>query len=272
MASGGRTGNPWYLFWIVFLLGMDLYYSALPTPTVKDSNKVDVCPNNETEWQKASKRLNCTDIASNTKNRYHCLPVRNLTTLMEFCYNKTRPLVTSGGCMTYVPESNAMYKLNCSTFGYGCPDIHYFSDEIYAFPKCSNINPITRCYVADSFCPLTPAIEGKTTASEFLSIISVLYVLIILFVAGIVGLILYKNRKGKKEDGKTKDGEKKHKKIEISHRRGIMVGCAHAGKTTLLRRLENIQFAKLKNEVKSTEMADIYVNMFEVSEDKEKIE
>lgn len=126
--------------------------------------------------------------------------------------------------------------------------------------------------------------------------------LIILFVAGIVGLILYKNRKGKKgiiyhvlmkllfflfpmsllvfsqvtifqiEDGKTKDGEKKHKKIEISHRRGIMVGCAHAGKTTLLRRLENIQFAKLKNEVKSTEMADIYVNMFEVSEDKEKIE
>lgn len=132
MASGRRTGFPWYMFWIVLLLGMDLYCSALPTPTEKYSNKVDVCPNNKTEWQKASKRLNCTDIASNTKNRYHCLPVKDLTTLMEFCYNKTRPRVTSGGCMTYVPKSNDMYQLNCSTFDYGCPDILYFSDEIYA--------------------------------------------------------------------------------------------------------------------------------------------
>lgn len=61
-------------------------------------------------------------------------------------------------------------------------------------------------------------------------------------------------------------------KIDISHIRCIIVGCAHAGKTTFLRRLENTQFEKLKNEVKSTEMADIYVNMFEVSEDRETIE
>lgn len=73
-------------------------------------------------------------------------------------------------------------------------------------------------------------------------------------------------------------GEKKlreflrKEKIDISHIRCIIVGCAHAGKTTFLRRLENTQFEKLKNEVKSTEMADIYVNMFEVSEDRETIE
>lgn len=65
-------------------------------------------------------------------------------------------------------------------------------------------------------------------------------------------------------------GEKKLKeflrkeKIEISHTRCIIVGCARAGKTTFLRRLENTQFDKLKNEVKTTEMADIYVNLFEV--------
>lgn len=80
------------------------------------------------------------------------------------------------------------------------------------------------------------------------------------------------------EDGKTKVGEKKlreflgKEKIDISHIRCIIVGCARAGKTTFLRRLENTPFAKLKNEVKSTEMADIYVNMFEVSEDRETIE
>lgn len=73
-------------------------------------------------------------------------------------------------------------------------------------------------------------------------------------------------------------GEKKlreflrKEKIDISHTRCIIVGCARAGKTTFLRRLENTQFEKMKTEVKSTEMADIYVNMFEVSEDRETIE
>lgn len=73
-------------------------------------------------------------------------------------------------------------------------------------------------------------------------------------------------------------GEKKlreflrKEKIDISHIRCIIVGCARAGKTTFLRRLENTPFEKLKTEVKSTEMADIYVNMFEVSEDGETIE
>lgn len=65
------------------------------------------------------------------------------------------------------------------------------------------------------------------------------------------------------EDGKTKVGEKKlreflrREKIDISHIRCIIVGCARAGKTTFLRRLENTPFAKLKNEVKSTEMATL---------------
>lgn len=143
-----------------------------------------------------------------------------------------------------------------------------------------------------------------TKDSAFLSIVIVLYAFFISFLAGIVGLIFYRNRKGKKgiichvlmkllflflswllvrsifqiEDGKTKVGETKlreflrKEKIDISHIRCIIVGCAHAGKTTFLRRLENTQFDKLKNEVKSTEMADIYVNMFEVSEDRETIE
>lgn len=61
-------------------------------------------------------------------------------------------------------------------------------------------------------------------------------------------------------------------RIDISHKRCIIVGCADAGKTTFLKRLENTQFETLKKDVKSTEMADIYVNMFEVSEEKKTIE
>lgn len=63
----------------------------------------------------------------------------------------------------------------------------------------------------------------------------------------------------------------REKEIKISHLRCIIVGCAHAGKTTFLKRLETTNFEKLKN-IKTTEMADVHVNIFEVSEDGETIE
>lgn len=59
--------------------------------------------------------------------------------------------------------------------------------------------------------------------------------------------------------------------IKISHLRCIIVGCAHAGKTTFLKRLETTKIVKVKN-IKETEMADVHVNIFEVSEDGETIE
>lgn len=57
---------------------------------------VDVCPQNQTEWQEASKRLNCSDDAKSPKNKYHCLPVHNLTSLLEFCYSEPSPQVVIG--------------------------------------------------------------------------------------------------------------------------------------------------------------------------------
>lgn len=57
---------------------------------------VDVCPQNQTEWQEASRRLNCSDDAKSPKNKYHCLPVHNLTSLLEFCYSKPSPQVVIG--------------------------------------------------------------------------------------------------------------------------------------------------------------------------------
>lgn len=64
------------------------------------ANRVSSCPRNESELEEASRRLNCTNPnEKNTKNRYHCLPVHGLTTLLEFCYNQTRPLVVNGKIM-----------------------------------------------------------------------------------------------------------------------------------------------------------------------------
>ena len=60
------------------------------------AHRVRDCPRNETEWQKASNRLNCTSGHSNPVNKYHCLPADNRTTLLEFCYNRTRTQVVEG--------------------------------------------------------------------------------------------------------------------------------------------------------------------------------
>lgn len=59
--------------------------------------------------------------------------------------------------------------------------------------------------------------------------------------------------------------------LTIQHIRCIIVGCAHAGKTTLLSRLKNIPYEELKN-IESTEIIDVHVNIFEVNKEEETIQ
>lgn len=51
--------------------------------------------------------------------------------------------------------------------------------------------------------------------------------------------------------------------ITVCHVRCIIVGCAKAGKTTLLKRLQNASFDELM-QIERTEMVDFHVNSFEV--------
>uniref|UniRef100_A0A8W8NWG8 Uncharacterized protein n=1 Tax=Magallana gigas TaxID=29159 RepID=A0A8W8NWG8_MAGGI len=137
---------------IVLGIGENRYARTAAAAYAFGVNRVDICPQNQTEWEEASRRLNCSDDSKNPLNRYHCLPVHNLSTLMEFCYNQTRPRVTKGLCMVYVQEINIVNGYNCTTFDDGCPDMLYQSDETYKFPRCMEIDPYDRCYIADSSC------------------------------------------------------------------------------------------------------------------------
>lgn len=51
--------------------------------------------------------------------------------------------------------------------------------------------------------------------------------------------------------------------ISVSNIRCIIVGCGNAGKTTLLKRLQNVSYEELKI-TDRTEMVDVHVNSFEV--------
>ena len=73
-----------------------IFYICTKVLATETAHRVSDCPRDEKEWQKASNRLNCSDDANTPVNRYHCLPAANLTTLLEFCYNKTRPQVVKG--------------------------------------------------------------------------------------------------------------------------------------------------------------------------------
>lgn len=61
------------------------------------------------------------------------------------------------------------------------------------------------------------------------------------------------------------------KLLTARHARCIIVGCDDAGKTTLLKRLQNAKFKDLKN-IKKTELIDVHVNIFKVYEDENRIQ
>lgn len=59
--------------------------------------------------------------------------------------------------------------------------------------------------------------------------------------------------------------------ITVRHVRCIIVGCAKAGKTTLLKRLQNFSYEELIK-TDRTEMVDVHVNSFEVIEEENTIQ
>lgn len=66
--------------------------------------------------------------------------------------------------MVYEQEINILDSYNCTTFDDGCPDMHYQSDETYKFPRCMEIDPYDRCYIADSSCR-----SNKTSSADYRS-------------------------------------------------------------------------------------------------------
>lgn len=59
--------------------------------------------------------------------------------------------------------------------------------------------------------------------------------------------------------------------LTVRHVRCIIVGCGKAGKTTLLKRLQNVTFEELIK-TDRTELVDVHVNSFEVLEEQNTIQ
>nr|XP_022305943.1 uncharacterized protein LOC111112616 isoform X3 [Crassostrea virginica] len=179
------------------------------------AHRVRDCPRDEKEWQKASDRLNCTSGDSSTMNKYHCLPADNLTTLLEVCYTRTRTQVVTGQCMVLVERKHILNNYDCRMFKEGCPNTWYFSDQMYKFPACFEIDPLLHCYKADASCrPTTWSVTvlsdttqstlvnktttNVTTADTIIREIDPLPILLpligILGIAVIIAILAWKNK------------------------------------------------------------------------------
>lgn len=66
---------------------------------------VDKCPMNASEFERASKRKNCTG-----HTRYLCAPNKYLSNLIEFCTDRKRALYGKG--MKIISVMNINYLLN----------------------------------------------------------------------------------------------------------------------------------------------------------------
>lgn len=88
-----------------------IFYIRTKVLAMETVHRVRDCPRDAKEWQKASNRLNCSDDANTPKNKYHCLPAANLSTLLEFCYNKTRYQVVKGTCTIHNQQWGIFYSL-----------------------------------------------------------------------------------------------------------------------------------------------------------------
>nr|XP_034329655.1 uncharacterized protein LOC117690232 [Crassostrea gigas] len=103
------------------------------------------CPSNQTEWEKRSSEMNCTD-----NNSYMCVPNEKFTELLEFCFKDLRMLIVQGSCLYLSRSHSDVNVYDCRNFEYGCPSSHYLSSENYKYPSCVHVE--NGCFVAEPSC------------------------------------------------------------------------------------------------------------------------
>lgn len=120
--------------------------------------EVENCPMNKESWELASARLKC-----NYSHGYHCVPNKDLTSLIEFCYPKGYRFPFEKGNCLELAGSGILNQVPClKTFYGGCPSKFYFSNEIFNSPKCLIINKWLRCFEADYECIYLRVLKNKT--------------------------------------------------------------------------------------------------------------
>ncbi|XP_022302949.2 uncharacterized protein LOC111110649 isoform X2 [Crassostrea virginica] len=152
-----RMGSNYFpLFITVLLMPGNCIIAA--SEYIFDVNHVDKCSLSEQDWNMKSNQLRC-----NKTHGYHCVPNKNLTSLIEFCYPGGR--FEKGNCLELAARG-VLNHVPCSNFSSGCPDTNFNSRELYKYPKCLAINTKLNCFDADVECIYSRLHERKTKKQQ----------------------------------------------------------------------------------------------------------
>lgn len=113
---------------------------------------VNDCPTEPTGVVEASQRLKC-DEDRYGHNQYMCVPNKEKTSLVEFCYDGIMGIQKEGYCLQVSGNGNVTQQ-SCVNFLSGCPERTFWKFEFYKYHECLNINALHHCYVKDPSCPL----------------------------------------------------------------------------------------------------------------------
>lgn len=139
---------PMIINYIVLHVSADYDFNVIP---------VDKCPMSKEDWDMASARLKC-----NSTHGYHCVPNKQLTSLIEFCYPKGYRFPFEAGNCLELAANGILNQVPCAnTFDDGCPKNYYFSDKIFNYPKCLMINRRLKCFEADHECIYLGVLKHK---------------------------------------------------------------------------------------------------------------
>ncbi|XP_052691517.1 uncharacterized protein LOC128169406 isoform X2 [Crassostrea angulata] len=261
---------------------------------------VNECPRSKDEFKTAAQRRNCTKGL-----RYLCAPNKYLSSLIEFCTDRQIGLYQKGNCVILEGTGDLDHYSCVEKFNSSCPLEFYNDEEIYKYPACLEIDKELRCFAADNGCkkrefnttnsnlniskPETVGDETFRGASRGWLAIGYIIATAVVLAVIILSWIIFQKRKREQvekckdnnengsllKDNPEIDDDKLRQflskgEITVCHVRCIIVGCGKAGKTTLLKRLQNVSFDELM-QIERTEMVDFHVNSFEVLLEEETI-
>ncbi|XP_062620858.1 uncharacterized protein LOC134282465 [Saccostrea cucullata] len=151
-------------------------------------HSTNICPMNDKAWSNASLRMHCNDT-----HGYHCVPDKNFSSLIEFCYPLGRRIPFQKGNCLELAYTGILNHVKCGHFSYGCPDKDYFSNEIYQYPACLRV--ADSCFAADlsclktqyfkpcekanCTCPVKQSIKGGNTFTALVVTIALLSVFVL---------------------------------------------------------------------------------------------
>lgn len=123
---------------------------------------VQKCPVSKESWEIAAAELKC-----NRTQGYHCVPNANYTSLIQFCYPRGYKIPVEKGNCLQLQQTSILNYVSCYTFSGGCPDKFYFSNDIFKFSKCLEINTNLQCFDADVGCNFSRVLKTMTNQTEY---------------------------------------------------------------------------------------------------------